>query len=164
MAILPATTGGFMKIGCRSRTRVSGVAMGLLLCAVAAAAAMQMASTTIGVPMDDKPVLLAGLEYPGAGWTVALTAVQLEVEPDQAADPVRVVWTMTGSSSRPMVQKVIIELHVLDSAGKKLKSVKKFVVVKSSTDHQEFPIKMKIKRADWERADKVQIKTTFTVL
>ena len=138
--------------------------MGLLLCAVAAAAAMQMASTTIGVPMDDKPVLLAGLEYPGAGWTVALTAVQLEVEPDEAADPVRVVWTMTGSSSRPMVQKVIIELHVLDSAGKKLKSVKKFVVVKSSTDHQEFPIKMKIKRADWERAHKVQIKTTFTVL
>ncbi len=90
--------------------------------------------------------------------------MQLEVKPDQAADPVPVVWTMIGSSSSPMVQKVIIELHVLDRAGKKLKSTKKFVVVKSSTDHQEFPINMKIKRADWERADEVQIKTTFTVL
>jgi len=163
VAILPATTGGFLKIGCLSRTRVSGVAMGLVLCAVAATAAMQMASTTIGVPKDDKPVLLAGLEYPGAGWTVALTAVQLDAGPE-TADPAQVVWTMIGSSSRPMVQKVIIELHVLDGAGKKLKSTKKFVVVKSSTDHQEFPIKMKIKRADWERAHKVQIKTTFTVL
>ena len=52
-----------------------GVAIGLLMCAVAAVAAMQMASTTIGLPEDDKPVLLAGLEYPGAGWTVALAAV-----------------------------------------------------------------------------------------
>jgi hypothetical protein len=90
--------------------------------------------------------------------------VQLEVKPDQAADPVPVVWTMIGSSSSPMVEKVIIELHVLDRAGKELKSTKKFVVVKSSTDHQEFPINMKIKRADWDRAHSVKIRTTFTVL
>jgi len=152
-----------MRISCVWRTRMTGIATGLLMCAVAATAAMQMASTTIGVPEDDKPVLLAGLEYPGAGWTVALTAVQLDAGPE-TADPAQVVWTMIGSSSRPMVQKVIIELHVLDGAGKKLKSTKKFVVVKSSTDHQEFPIKMKIKRADWERAERVQIRTTFTVL
>lgn len=152
-----------MRISCGWKTRVTGIATGLLMCAVAATAAMQMASTTIGVPEDDKPVLLAGLEYPGAGWTVALTAVQLDAGPE-TADPAEVVWTMIGSSSRPMVQKVIIELHVLDGTGKKVKSAKKFVVVKSNADHQEFPIKMKIKRQDWERAERVQIKTTFTVL
>ncbi len=68
------------------------------------------------------------------------------------------------SELEAMVQKVIIELDVLDGAGKKVKSTKKFVVVKSNTDHQEFPIKMKVRRNDWERAEKVKIKTTFTVL
>ncbi len=136
----------------------------LVVFAVVATAAMQIASTTIGVPDDDKPVLLAGLEYPGAGWTVAITAVRLDVDPDLTADPVPVVWTMVGSSSRPMVQKIIIELDVLDGAGKKVKSTKKFVVVKSNADHQEFPIKMKVKRDDWERAERLRIKTTFTVL
>jgi hypothetical protein len=52
----------------------------------------------------------------------------------------------------------------LDGAGKKVKSTKKFVVIKSNIDHQEFPIKMKVKRQDWARAEKVRIKTAFTVL
>jgi hypothetical protein len=153
-----------MRKNCLWRTRVLGVGTAMLMSAVAAQAAMKIASTTVGFPKDDKPVLLAGLEYPGAGWTVAITAVQLQVDPGQSGDSVELVWTLIGSSSRPMVQKVIIELFVLDGAGKKLKSAKKFVVVKSNVDRQECPIKMKVKRGDVERAEKVQIKTTFTVL
>ena len=42
--------------------------------------------------------------------------------------------------------------------------MKKFVVVKSNAERQEFPIKMKIKKTDLDRAGKVKIKTTFTVL
>lgn len=149
---------------CRVRkARVMALATGLLLCAVAATAAMKIASTTVPVPKDEKPVLLAGLEYPGAGWTVAITALQLDTGPE-TADPAQVVWTMIASSSRPMVQKIIIELHLQDGAGKTVKSAQMFVVVKSDADHQEFPIKMKVKRRDWERAEKVRIKTTFTVL
>jgi hypothetical protein len=144
--------------------RVFSIAAALLSCAVAAIAAMKIATTTIDVPEADKPVLLAGLEYPGAGWTVELTSLRLTLDPDKGADPAQLVWTVIGNSSRPMVQKVIIELHLQDEDGKKLKSVKNFVVVKSNADNQEFPIKMKIKRKDWERADTVQIKTTFTVL
>ena len=146
------------------RVRVTGVAAGLAVCAVAAMAAMQIASTTIGLPEDDKPVLLAGLEYPGAGWTIEFTSLRVEVQSEDGVDPAKILWTMNANSSRPMVQKVIVELHVEDGSGKKLKSVKKFVVVKSNAEKQEFPIKMKIKRADWERAHSVKIKTTFTVL
>jgi len=135
-----------------------------LLCAVVASAAMQIGSTTIAVPEDDEPVLLAGLSYPGAGWTVEFTSVRVHIDSDKDVDPAIVMWTMSAASSRPMVQKVIIEIFVENSAGKKLKSVKKFVVVKSNSEQQEFPIKMKIKKADWEQAHKVRIKTTFTVL
>ncbi len=156
--------GDIVRDVCGTRTRVTGAVALLLLCAVAATAAMQIASTTIGVPEDDQSVLLAGLAYPGAGWTVEFTSVRVHIDSEQDVDPAIVMWTMSATSSRPMVQKVIIELFVEDRAGKKLKSVKKFVVVKSNAEKQEIPIKMKIKRADWERAHKVRIKTTFTVL
>jgi len=138
----------------------------LLLCAQPSTAAMKIAAATILIPEDDKPVLLAGLEYPGAGfdWNVALTSVGLQRDPNEGADPVRPVWTFVATSTRPMVQKVILEIHLLDGSGKKIKSTKQFVIVKSNTERQEILVKMKIKRADWQRAEKVRIKTTFTVL
>jgi len=127
---------------------------------------MKITAATILIPEDDKPVLIAGLEYPGAGfdWNVALTSVGLQRDPNEGADPVRPVWTFVATSTRPMVQKVILEIHLLDGSGKKIKSTKQFVIVKSNTKRQEILVKMKIKRADWERAEKVRIKTTFTVL
>ena len=134
-----------------------------LLCAEPAGAAMKIATATILVPEDDKPILLAGLEY-GAEWNVALTSVRLQLDPKEGADPVRPVWTFGATSTRPMVQKVIIEIHLLDGSGKKIKSMKKFVIIKSNTERQEIAVKMKIRRADWERVEKVRIKTTFTVL
>ena len=138
----------------------------LLLCAQPSTAAMKIAAATILIPEDDKPVLIAGLEYPGAGfdWNVALTSVGLQRDPNEGADPVRPVWVFVATSTRPMVQKVILEIHLLDGSGKKIKSTKQFVIVKSSTKRQEILVKMKIKRADWERAEKIRIKTTFTVL
>jgi len=146
------------------KMRATSVFALLLLSAVTAMAAMQIKSTTMTIPTDEKPVLLAGLEYPGAGWTIEFTSLRVEVQSEDGVDPAKILWTMNANSSRPMVQKVIVELHVEDGSGKKLKSVKKFVVVKSNAEKQEFPIKMKIKRADWERAHSVKIKTTFTVL
>jgi len=138
----------------------------VLLCVEPAVAAMKITAATILIPEDDKPVLIAGLEYPGAGfdWNVALTSVGLQRDPNEGADPVRPVWTFVATSTRPMVQKVILEIHLLDGSGKKIKSTKQFVIVKSNTKRQEILVKMKIKRADWERAEKVRIKTTFTVL
>jgi hypothetical protein len=136
----------------------------LLLCAQPVMAAMKIASATLLIPEGDKPILLAGLEYPGKVWNVAFVSIRLERDPNEGVDPVRPVWTFSATSTRPMVQKVIIEIDLLDGSGKEIKSMKKFVIVKSSTDLQEIPIKMKVKRADWERAEKVRIKTTFTVL
>jgi len=37
-------------------------------------------------------------------------------------------------------------------------------VVKANSTNQEVPIKMKVKKADWDRAEKVLIKVTYTVL
>jgi hypothetical protein len=136
----------------------------LMLCAQPAMAAMKIATATLLIPESDKPILLAGLEYGDKVWNVAFVSVRLERDPNEGADPVRPVWTFVAMSTRPMIQKVIIEIDLLDGSGKEIKSMKKFVIVKSSTDRQEIPIKMKVKRADWERAQKVRIKTTFTVL
>ena len=141
----------------------AGLVLSVLFCAQPALAAMKIASTTIPIPEGDKPTLLAGLEYPGE-WTVAITSVQLVRDPEESADPVKPVWKMIGTSTRPMVQKVIIEIHLLDGSGKKLKSVKQYVVIKANAKSQEIPIKMKVKRADWERVERLRIKTTFTVL
>jgi len=135
----------------------------LFVCAQPAMAAMKIASATIAIPEDDKPVLLAGLEY-GAEWYVTFTSVRLQRDPKESADPVRPVWVFSATSSRPMLQKVIVEIHLLDETGNKIMATKQFVVVKSNTKDQEIPIKTKLKRADWERAKRVRIKVTFTVL
>jgi hypothetical protein len=134
------------------------------LCAQPAMAAMKIATATLLIPESDKPILLAGLEYGDKVWNVAFVSVHLDRDQTEGADPVRPVWTFVAMSTRPMIQKVIIEIDLLDESGKEIKSMKKFVIVKSSIDRQEIPIKMKVKRADWERAEKVRIKTTFTVL
>jgi len=136
----------------------------LLLCGQPAMAAMKIASATLLIPEDDKPILLAGLEYGDTKWNVAFVSIRLDRDPNEGADPARQVWTFSATSTRPMIQKVIIEIQLLDGLGKNIKSMKQFVVVKSSTDRQEIPIKMKVRRTDWERAEKVRIKTTFTVL
>lgn len=128
-----------------------------------ALAAMKIVSTTIILPENDKPVLLAGLEY-GTEWVVGFHSVRLEIDQDQDADPLRQLWTLGVSSTRPMIQKVIIEIHLLDSKGKKIKAVKNFAVIKANSTNQEVPIKMKVKKADWDRAEKVLIKVTYTVL
>jgi hypothetical protein len=128
-----------------------------------AVAAMKIVATTIMLPENDKPVLLAGLEY-GTEWTVGIHSVRLERDQDQQADLLRQLWTFVASSTRPMIQKVIIEIHLLDSKGKKIKAVKNFAVVKANSTNQEVPIKMKVKKADWDRAEKVLIKVTYTVL
>lgn len=124
---------------------------------------MKIVSTTIILPENDKPVLLAGLEY-GTEWVVGFHSVRLEIDQDQDADPLRQLWTLGVSSTRPMIQKVIIEIHLLDSKGKKIKAVKNFAVIKANSTNQEVPIKMKVKKADWDRAEKVLIKVTYTVL
>ena len=142
---------------------LAGLVLLVLFCAQPALAAMKIASTTIPIPEGDKPTLLAGLEYPGE-WTVAITSVQLVRDLEESTDPVKPVWKMIGTSTRPMVQKVIIEIHLLDGSGKKLRSVKQYVVIKANAKSQEIPIKMKVKRADWERVERLRIKTTFTVL
>jgi hypothetical protein len=128
-----------------------------------AVAAMKIVTTTIILPENDEPVLLAGLEY-GAEWTVGIDSVRLERNQDEHADPLRQLWTFVASSTRPMIQKVIIEIHLLDSKGKKIKAVKNFAVVKGNSTNQEAPIKMKVKKADWDRAEKALIKVTYTVL
>jgi hypothetical protein len=155
--------GVLMRYRGKSWAGLACLAFLVLLCAEPAVAAMKITAATIQIPEGDKPTLLAGLEY-GFDWKVALTSVRLERDPNEGADPVRPVWTFVATSTRPMVQKVILEIHLLDSSGKKIKSMKKFVIVKSNTERQEIPVKMKIKRADWERTEKVRIKTTFTVL
>lgn len=124
---------------------------------------MKIVATTIMLPENDKPVLLAGLEY-GAEWNVGFHSVRLERDQDQHADPLRQLWTFVASSTRPMIQKVIIEIHLLDSKNKKIKAVKQFVVIKANTEDQELAITMKVKKADWDRTEKVSIKATFTVL
>ena len=134
-----------------------------LLCGQPATAAMKIATTTIPIPKDDKPTLLAGLEY-GAEWWVTVTSVRVQEDEKEGADPVRPALVFLATSTRPMVQKVIIEVLLLDGLGKKIKSTKQFVIVKANTKGQEIPVKMKIKRVDWERAERVRIKTTFTVL
>ena len=69
------------------------------------------------------------------------------------------VWTIFATSTRPMVQKVMIEIEVLDGDSKSLVKVKKYVVVKSMADRQELPIKMKIGKAEL-----VRNKASFMVL
>jgi len=143
--------------------RLACFAVVVLVATDPAVAAMKITTATILIPEGGKSTLLAGLEY-GVEWKVAFTSVRLQLDPKEGADPVRPVWVFVATSSRPMVQKVIIEIHLLDDLGKKIKSVKQFVIVKSNTERQEIPIKMKVKRDDWERVEKARIKTTFTVL
>lgn len=135
----------------------------IVFAAGSAVAAMKIAAATFDIPEDDKPVYVSGLAYPGK-WTVEFPMVRLDRDPEPGGDRLVHVWTMFATSTRPMVQKVMIEIEVLDGEGKSLEKVKKYVVVKSMADGQEFPIKMKIEKADWKTAELVRIKVSFMVL
>jgi len=146
--------------------RLSAVAvlvMGLLVVAAPVQGAMKITSATIPLPTDEKATRLASLWY-GLEWKVEINSIRLDLESIQGGDPLRPVWVVTGSSSRPQVQKIIVQINLLDSNGKSVGTVKKYIFLKAITENQEFPIKMKVKAAAWEKTEQVKITATFTVL
>lgn len=142
---------------------VAVLVIGALVGVAPVEGAMKITSATIPLPTDEKPTRLASLWY-GLEWKAEITSIRLDLKPEKGADPVRPVWVVTGSSSRPQVQKVIVQINLLDSNGKSVGSVKKYLFLKAITENQEFPIKMKAKAAAWEKTVQVKITATFTVL
>ena len=137
------------------------LALVMLIAAPTVDAAMKITSATIPMPTDDKAIKLASLWY-GVEWKTEITSIRLERD-TEGGDPLRPIWVVTGSSSRPQIQKVILQITLLDEAGKPVGSVKKFLILKVGSVNEEYKVKMKVKAAAWERATQVTIRATFTV-
>ena len=73
----------------------------------------------------------------GAEWMVALTTIRLEKLPDEPDEPVRAVWILISESSRPMVQKVVVEIRLLDATEHEIESLKKFIILKAAAFDQQ---------------------------
>lgn len=149
------------KCGSRSIS-VAFLVIGVLVVAISVQGAMKITSATIPMPTDDKITMLAGLEY-GVGWKAEITSIRLDPKTVGEGDPMRPVWVVTGSSSRPQLQKVNLQITLLDSDGNPVGTVKKFLILKVASVNVEYPIKMKIKAAAWEQATQVRIRATFMV-
>jgi len=149
------------KCGAKS-IAVAFLVVGVLVVAVSVQGAMKITSATIPLPTDEKTTMLAGLEY-GVGWKAEITSIRLDQKTVGEGDPMRPVWVVTGSSSRPQMQKVNLQITLLNSEGKPVGTVKKFLILKVASVNVEYQIKMKVKAAAWEQATQVRIRVTFMV-
>ncbi len=126
-----------------------------------AGGAMKMAAVSFRLPKDDKPIALSGLTYGGYGGTVEVKTVRLEVKSKQGEDPVRIVWTFTGSNSKPQCRRVELKIFLIKGEKKRIASGRRKVLFKGVSSQQEFRLEMKVKAARWELTDRVYLQATF---
>jgi hypothetical protein len=139
------------------------VALGATVVPELAVAAMKMIALIVPLPVDNQPIPLSGLRY-GGDWTIEFTSVRLERVSEEGEDPIRLVWTLTGRSTRTRVQKVDLIIALVTEKKKILSSERNSVIVKSRAEHQEFIIESKVKAKAWNRATHVKIQANFEVL
>jgi len=122
---------------------------------------MKMTGASFPLPTNSEPVRLSTLSYGGIGGFVEVTSVQLQLVSKGGEDPVRAVWAFTASNGKPQLRRVRVSVYLLDTAKKRIACAKKTKLLKSNKADQEFVVKMKVKKATWDRAERVFVRVDF---
>lgn len=134
----------------------------LAIAAPVAGQAMKVAAQSIPMPTDDEPQPLTEVRY-GATWTVEFDSIKLDVESEAGAEKVEAVWTVTGVNSRPRPTRAQLTVILLSADGKTVASARKSLMVKPGGEPHEYVLEMKVKREDWEGAERVKLQANFFI-
>jgi len=113
-------------------------------------------------PADTEPRQLPGLVYKTVAWASQVEAIRLKELP--AAGARDVTWILVTRSSQPRLQRVDVELFLLDDQEKRLASAHQTLVMVSSPDPVEQKVKMKLPEGSWDRARAVRIEVRFKAM
>jgi hypothetical protein len=145
-------------------TRAKGLAarsaaVAFLIATVAfAGATMKRARATIDLPKDTEPRTLVGLVYETKGWETRVGTIQLTEVPEAGSK--QVTWLLTAQSGRTQMQRVHIDLYLLDPAEERLAGAKKSFLLRSGEPVDQ-RIDMKIPAGAWEKATRIRIEVEF---
>ncbi len=128
-----------------------------------AGSVMKMTAATFPLPIDDKPLSLAGLSYEGVGGIVEVTTARLDILSKEGEDPVRAVWTLIGRNATPKARKVKVTVFLLNAAKKRIAVTRKTAFITAVNEHHVFELKMKVKAKTWEKTQRVYVEVDFLV-
>jgi hypothetical protein len=148
--------------------RASGVYAVVVIClwivAFAGSAfgqSMEVVTATIQIPSDDEFHELSGLRYGGIRWAVEFTSVRCEFETSRDANPVKMVWTVTGRSAKQRPERFKMALMLVDESGKTLASAQKNGMIKAGDESYQMKLNMKAKAKQFSAATKLRIRVVF---
>lgn len=137
----------------------------LLLAPVAAGAVGVQArsETVILMPTDTKAKPLKGLMLGDRQQesVAEITAIRLKSLPAGDAEPLKVIWIVTMSNTRPITQVANLKLSLRDAEGKRLASARGRLSIVTGTLNKELEVKMKAKAADWQASSKLQLQVDW---
>jgi len=122
---------------------------------------MEVVVASIDLPDDDDTRTLSGLRYGGKAWWVEFTSIRRDLLSEPDADPMKMVWTLTGRSGRQRPTRVQLTFMLIDGSGKTVVSAQKNGLVTAGADNYEISQKMKVKSKQWSRAKLLRIRVVF---
>ena len=125
---------------------------------------MKRSEVQIAIPKDDeaKPLkdMFVGSRQKES--VTEITSVRVKSLPEEGgAEPVKVVWVVTMSNTRPITQVVMLKITLRDEQGERLVTCRGRLSIASSTLDKEYEIKMKLKAGIWQSGSRVELKADW---
>lgn len=120
--------------------------------------------TTIPMPADTKDKPLKGLMLGDRQQesVAEITAIRLKSLPAGDVEPLKVIWVVTMSNTRPITQVAHLKLSLRDAEGERLSTARGRLSIATGTSKKEYEVKMKAKAADWEASHKLQLEVAWS--
>jgi hypothetical protein len=152
-----------MRGGWRDALAASAVA--LVLAAGGAAFAgdtMKLVAAAVALPEDTEPKELSGLVYGTRVWTSQVRSIRLKELPEEGAK--EVTWVLVSSSTQSRLQRVDVEVFLLDEQDARLASAHQTIVMTPGSERAEQKLRMKLPEGSWAKARSVRIEVRFKVM
>jgi hypothetical protein len=149
----------------RWRDALAASAVALVFAAGGAAFAgdtMKFVVAAVALPTDTEPKELSGLVYGTRVWTSGIRSIRLKELPEEGAK--EVTWVLVSSSTQSRMQRVDVDVILLDEQGARLESAHQTVVMTPQSERAEQKIKMKLAEGSWAKAKSVRVEVRFKVM
>ena len=125
---------------------------------------MKRSEARIAIPKDEeaKPLKEMFVGSRQEESVAEITSVRVKSLPGEGgAEPVKVVWVVTMSNTRPITQVVMLKITLRDEQGERLATCRGRLSIATSTLDKEYEVKMKLKAGVWQSGSRVELKADW---
>jgi hypothetical protein len=130
--------------------------------ALLASGTMKLVAAAAPLPKDTKPIALSGLTYQTKAWISEVKSIRLKEMPEEGTD--KVDWILGTRSTQSRLQKIEVDLYLLDAAGERVANAHQALVLLPQSPDAEQKVKMKLPAGAWSQARTVRIEVRFSTL